>query len=107
MASRRGASPRLTVIYWRDIPAQVRANSGRERAAAALPQRFMIAVDRAAMAADKTKVHEYVAEWREESRPCGPDLQNEADVEAKKIVADYPQNLVRTYVQNGGWAPRT
>jgi hypothetical protein len=95
----------LTVIYWRDIPAQVRANAGRERAAAVLPDRFMIAVDRAAMVADKKKVDEYVAEWREETRPCGPDLQTEADLEAKRITENYPQNRIRTYIQNGGFAP--
>lgn len=105
--TRRGAreSPRLTVIYWRDIPAQVRANAGRERAAAALPDRFMIAVDRAAIIADKKKVDEYVAEWREETRECGPDLQAEADREAKRITDAFPQGLIRKYVRNGGWAP--
>ncbi|MGD2044484.1 MAG: virulence factor [Acidimicrobiia bacterium] len=104
--TRRGRNePRLTVIYWRDIPAQVRANAGRERAAAELPKRFMVAVDRAAMVADKKKVDEYVAEWREETRPCGPDLQAEADLEAKRIVESYPQDLIRSYVRNGGWAP--
>lgn len=105
MASRRDASPRLTVIYWRDIPAQVRANAGRERAAATLPDRFMVAVDRAAMIAGRHKADEYVAEWREETRPCGPDLQDQADSEAKRIVAEYPQHLVRSLVENGGWAP--
>jgi hypothetical protein len=103
--ARRETAPRLTVIYWRDIPAQVRATAGRERAAAALPERFMNALDRAAMIADKKKVDEYVAEWREETRPCGADLQSEADLEAQRIVADHPQSLVRAYVKNGGWAP--
>lgn len=94
------------MIYWRDIPAQVRANAGRERASAALPDRFMIAVDRAAMIADKKKVDEYVAEWREETRPCGADLEAEAQLEAKRIVDEYPQSLIRSYVRNGGWAPQ-
>jgi hypothetical protein len=102
--ARRETAPRLTVIYWRDIPAQVRATAGRERAAAALPERFMIAIDRAAMIADKKKVDEYVAEWREETRPCGADLQSEADLEAERIVAGHPQSLIRAYIQNGGWA---
>ena len=53
---RRGRdTPRLTVIYWRDIPAQVRANAGRERAGAPLPDRFMIAVDKAATVAGKMR----------------------------------------------------
>lgn len=106
MARRGGRdTPRLTVIYWRDIPAQVRASAGRERAAVELPRRFMVAVDKAAMVADKKKVDEYVGEWREETRPCGPDLQAEADTEAKRIVEAYPQDLIRSYVQRGGWAP--
>ena len=105
MARRGRTEPRLTVIYWRDIPAQVRANAGRERAAAALPDRFMIAVDRAAIIADKKKVDEYVAEWREETRECGPDLQTEAELEARRIVEAYPQGLIRQFVRNGGWAP--
>lgn len=105
MARRGRSEPRLTVIYWRDIPAQVRANAGRERAAAELPPRFMVAVDRAAMVADKKKVDEYVAEWREETRPCGPDLQTEADLEAKHLVERFPQDLIRSYIRNGGWAP--
>lgn len=67
----------------------------------------MIAVDKAAMVADKKNVDEYVAEWREETRPCGPDLQSEADQEAKRIAADYPASLVRTYIQNGGFAPKS
>ena len=103
---RRGRdTPRLTVIYWRDIPAQVRANAGRERAGAPLPDRFMIAVDKAATVAGKTKVDEYVAEWREETRPCGPDLQAEADTEARRIAESYPQHVIRSYIRNGGHAP--
>jgi hypothetical protein len=65
----------------------------------------MIAVDRAAIIADKKKVDEYVAEWREETRECGPDLQTEADLEARRIVEAYPQSLIRQFVRNGGWAP--
>lgn len=103
----RRSEPRLTVIYWRDIPAQVRANAGRDRAAAPLPDRFMIAVDRAAMVADKKTVDEYVAEWREETRPCGPDLQSEAELEAKRLTEAHPQTLIRTFIRNGGWRPES
>ena len=102
---RRREGPRLTVIYWRDIPAQVRAIAGRERANAPLPDRFMIAVDRAAMVADKKSVDEYVAEWREETRDCGPDLSAEVELEVERLVEAYPQSLIRTYIHNGGWAP--
>ena len=98
-------SPRLTVIYWRDIPAQVKAKAGRNRVSAPLPDRFMVAVDRAATIAGKTTTDEYIAEWREETRPCGEDLGGEADLEAQRIDKEYPQDLIKTYVDNGGWAP--
>ena len=39
----------LTVIYWRDIPAQVRVGRGRRAARAILPERFEQAIDRVAM----------------------------------------------------------
>jgi len=100
-------SPRLTVIYWRDIPAQVKARAGRTRASAPLPDRFMVAVDGAATVAGKTTTDEYIAEWREETRPCGDDLQTEADLEARRIDESYPQDLIREYVRNGGRAPGT
>lgn len=102
---RRRQHPRLTVIYWRDIPAQVRAVSGKERATAPLPDRFMIAVDRAAMIADKKTVDEYVAEWREETRECGPDLDAEVKLEVERLTSAYPQSLIRDFIRNGGWAP--
>lgn len=65
----------------------------------------MIAVDRAATVAGKTTVDQYVAEWREETRPCGPELQREADLEAKRLAETYPQTLIRSYIRNGGRAP--
>lgn len=99
-------APRLTIIYWRDIPAQVKARAGRNRVSAPLPDRFMVAVDGAATVAGKTTTDDYIAEWREETRPCGDDLQAEADREAARIEGAYPQDLIRTYVRNGGWAPR-
>lgn len=98
-------SPRLTVIYWRDIPAQVKARAGRQRVSAPLPDRFMVAVDGAATRAKKTTTDEYIAEWREETRACGEDLQAEADLEAKRIEESYPPELVKSLVKNLGWAP--
>jgi len=104
-ARSRRSTPRLTVIYWRDIPAQVRAQAGRERASAVLPDRFMRAVDAAATRAGKTTTDEYIAEWREDTVACGPDLRAEAEAAVERIAVEYPPALVRTYVANGGWAP--
>ena len=65
----------LVVISWRDIPAQVNAQAGRRRHQVVLDDRFQQAIDRAAMVAGKKTAHEYVAEWRRHSVPCGDDLE--------------------------------
>ena len=101
---RRSDRPQLTVIYWRDIPAQVKARAGRERASAKLPDRFMVSVDAAATKAGKTSDNDYMAGWREKSRGCGQELQVEVDREADIIASTYPSELIKTYVRNGGWA---
>ena len=40
------------IMYWHDIPVQVRAGGRRDRISIELPQRFQVAVDNAAMAAE-------------------------------------------------------
>lgn len=40
------------VLYWHDIPLQVRAGGRRDRVSGELPKRFQVAVDNAAMAAN-------------------------------------------------------
>lgn len=103
--SPRETKPQLTVIYWRDIPAQVKARAGRTRISSPLPDRFMVAVDAAATVAGKTKTDDYIAEWREETRPCDDDLQAEIDGEVMRIDEVYTSDAVRAMVRNGGVAP--
>lgn len=92
------------MIFWRDIPAHVRAKAGATRANAPLPERFMVAVDAAATKAGKTSNDDYMAEWREETRRCDDDLQTAVDLEAARINEAYPPDLIKEYVRNGGWA---
>lgn len=65
----------------------------------------MVAVDGAATVAGKTKTDEYIAEWREETRPCGADLQAEVDGEVTRIDETYLPEQVRAMVRNGGRVP--
>ena len=87
----------LTLIYWRDIPAQVVVKRGRETAKAKLSARFQEAVDRAAMRAGKGSSDAYLAEWRRsDATPCGDDIEAEAAAEAARIEARYSdQDLER------------
>lgn len=48
------------IMYWHDIPVQVRAGGRRDRVSVELPQRFQVAVDNAAMAADLTGTDAYL-----------------------------------------------
>jgi hypothetical protein len=80
----------LTIIGWRDIPAQVVVKRGREVAKVQLSHRFQEAVDRAAMRAGKGSSDAYLADWkRSDPVTCGDDLQAEADAAAAKIEARY------------------
>ena len=73
----------LTVIWWRDIPAQVTAKEGRTRAARELPPRFQEAIDAAAMRAGLIGTDAYLEEWRREPRGCGDDLEAEVAQETR------------------------
>lgn len=92
----------LVVIYWRDIPAQVNAQAGRKRAQAILPNRFQLAIDRAAMVAGLKTAQDYIGEWRRESTPCSDDLETEAATEAARLDAEYPSERVNALVDRGG-----
>ena len=76
--------PELTVIWWRDIPAQVTAKEGRARAARELPTRFQEAIDAAAMRAGLIGTDAYLEEWRREARACGDDLEAEVDAGGRR-----------------------
>jgi hypothetical protein len=91
----------LTLISWRDIPAQVVVRRGRETAKAKLSDRFQEAIDRAAMRAGKGSSHLYLEEWRRSDPiPCSDDIEQEAAAEASRIEAKYTdedlERLVRT-----------
>ena len=49
------------ILYWHDIPVQVKAREGRARASRELPARFMEAVDKAAMASKSVDNESYTA----------------------------------------------
>jgi hypothetical protein len=93
----------LTIVYWRDIPAQVIAKAGRQSAKRVLPERFETAIDRAAMRAGLRDTDSYLGEWRRaDPVPCGEDLEAAAQAEAERIEKDYDEDRVHRLVLNGG-----
>jgi len=95
----------LTVIWWRDIPAQVVAKDRREAHKVVLHPRFQVAIDKAAMRAGKGTANEYIEEWRRDGRPCGDDLPAEATAEAARLEAHYTKEVLARLVAAGGLDP--
>jgi hypothetical protein len=96
----------LVILYWRDIPAQVIAKSGRRSAKAQLPTRFSEAIDSAAMRAGLTNSDAYLAEWRRgEPSPCADDLDTVVADAVATIERDYDAERLKALVMNGGKDP--
>jgi Virulence factor len=93
----------LTIVYWRDIPAQVIVKAGRQAAKRQLTERFEKAIDRAAMKAKLRDTDSYLAEWRRaDPIECGSDLEAEATAAAARLEADYPDDRLDRLVTAGG-----
>lgn len=91
------------VVYWRDIPAQVKVRSGRTRAAKPLSNRFQEAIDAAAMQAGATQTDAYLADWRTSEaaeRPGEPEAVAEALV--SELESAYPPERLAALVADGG-----
>ncbi len=96
----------LEILYWRDIPAQVNARSGRNRVRRQLPERFQEAIDDAAMAGDLTGTDDYLEQWRKGApAACGEDLAAEAEVAARRLEADYPDARLAALIAAAGREP--
>lgn len=97
--------PDVTIVYWRDIPAQVIVGKGRRGAKKQLAERFEQAIDRAAMKTGAAGTDEYLAEWRKAAPYVVEGDQDEiAASEAARIEAEYDQERIKTLIANDGWA---
>ena len=93
----------LTIISWRDIPAQVIGKRGRETAKAQLSPRFQEAIDRAAMRAGKGTSDAYLADWKR-SAPlsCAEDIAAEVAAEAARIESRYSDDDLERLIRAKG-----
>jgi hypothetical protein len=93
----------LIVLYWRDIPSQVIAKAGRKSAKRELSDRFIRAIDAAAMRSGADGTDAYLADWRRaDAIECGEDLEAEAAAAADRLEADYDNaRLTKLAAQEG------
>ena len=103
--TRGGTVAELTLVYWRDIPAQVIVKRGREVAKRHLSERFEVAMAKAAMRAKLGDSDAYLAEWRRtEPVTCGDDLEAEASAAAARLEAEYDEERLQQLIASGGKA---
>lgn len=95
----------VTIVYWRDIPAQVIVGKGRTAAKLPLPERFEQAIDRCAMKIGARDTDAYLAEWRKaDPVEMAGDPQEIARAEADRLKAEYDLERIKTLIANDGWA---
>ena len=97
--------PVVTIVYWRDIPAQVIVGSGRRGSKVQLSERFEQAIDRCAMKIGAKDADADLAEWRK-----APVAEVEGEPDA--LAADYAARLetefdtarLKELIAADGWA---
>jgi hypothetical protein len=92
----------MTVIWWRDIPAQVVARDGRRSSKTVLHPRFQVAIDKAASRAGKRAYGDYIEEWRKIARACGEDIEAEVGAEVERLETTYDKHHLAELIQSGG-----
>lgn len=94
----------ITLVYWRDIPAQVIAGKGRAGVKRPLPERFEQAIDRCAMKIGARDADAYMAEWRKAAPVTRPGTDAEAaEAEVARILAEYNTARLTALIANDGW----
>ncbi len=97
--------PDVTIVYWRDIPAQVIVGKGRRGAKRQLAERFEQAIDRAAMKVNARDTDSYLAEWRKApAYTVEGDADAVADAEAARLETEYDRDRIKALIDNDGWA---
>ena len=95
----------VTIVYWRDIPAQVIVGKGRRGAKKQLPERFEQAIDRAAMKIDAKDSDAYLAEWRKAAPyAVEGDAAEVVEAEAARLDAEFDHDKIKALIANDGWA---
>ncbi|MBT8154427.1 virulence factor [Epibacterium ulvae] len=97
--------PDVTIVYWRDIPAQVIVGKGRRGSKKVLDERFEQAIDRAAMKVGAKDADAYLAEWRKaDPYPVDGAADEIVVSEAQRLEQEYDQDRLKALIANDGWA---
>ena len=97
--------PDVTIVDWRDIPAQVIVGKGRRGSKVQLTERFEQAIDRCAMKIGAKDTDSYLAEWR---KAAPYEVEGDPDAiaaaEAARLEATYDTARLKALIDAEGWA---
>ena len=102
MPRRETRGSEVVTIYWRDIPAQVNGQNGRDRHQVLLSSKFQRAVDRAKRKAGIYTAEEDIAQWRRTSEPCD-DHVRAAETQAATLENEYSKEYLGKLAYAGGF----
>jgi Virulence factor len=95
----------VTVVFWRDIPAQVIVGKGRRGSKVQLSERFEQAIDRCAMKVGARDTDSYLAEWR---KAVVADVEGEPDAiaaaHAQGLETEFDTARLKALIDADGWA---
>ena len=94
----------LSIIFWRDIPAQLNISLRGKRIKRELSDRFQKAIDQAAMQSNAYQSDSYLAEWhRGPNIACGDNLEKELNKFVLDIERKYTNRKLKALSQAGGY----
>jgi hypothetical protein len=83
------------ILYWQDIPAQVKAYDGARPVSRPLPERYQPAIDRAAMEQGLAGTHAYLEQWRWSAKLERPGSAAEVlDAVYEELAAQWQHELL-------------
>ena len=95
----------VTIVYWRDMPAQVIVGKGRKATKLPLPERFEQAIDRAAMKSGAAGSDAYLEGFRKaDPYPVDGSDAEVAAAEVARIEAEFDQDALKALIENDGRA---
>ncbi|MBC7478597.1 MAG: virulence factor [Pseudorhodobacter sp.] len=93
----------VTIVYWRDIPAQIIVGKGRGGSKVKLSERFEQAIDRCAMKIGAKDADAYLAEWRKAAAyTVDGDPGEVAAAEAAKLEEAYTNDRLKVLINADG-----
>lgn len=94
---------KATIVYWRDIPAEIIVREGRKRTRGQLNIRFAEAIDMAAMRSGAKDSDAYLDGWRHgKPQPVSGDAAEYASRTAIDVEHAYTAERLALLINNGG-----